>query len=226
MANIGTPARVGNGRGGGSGSNARARGPAVEILRAEDIAPALGALKGRAEALYVCADPLAVTNRDRINTLALGARLPTMYNREYVEAGGLMSYGPNYLDLNRRAGDYVDKILRGAKPSDLPVEQPTKFDLTLNLITAQGARPGHPADPSRPRRRGDRVRRVGETEACAGIVGRELTYGNKGEEHMKAKFSLGLAAVAGAGMTAATFGDTACPSKAASVLNAVGNRDR
>jgi putative ABC transport system substrate-binding protein len=57
--------------------------------------------------------------------------------REYIEVGGLMSYGPNYLDLNRRAGDYVDKILRGAKPSDLPVEQPTKFDLTLNLITAQ-----------------------------------------------------------------------------------------
>ena len=110
----------------------------LKIRRTEDIAPALGALKGRSDALYVVADPLANLNRKRINTFALVAHLATMYGqREYIEAGGLMSYGPNYLDLNRRAGDYVDKILRGAKPSDLPVEQPTKFDLTLNLITAQ-----------------------------------------------------------------------------------------
>ena len=109
-----------------------------EIRRAEDIAPAFEALKGRAEALYVCADPLVITNRIRINTLALGARLPTMYGfREYVEAGGLMSYGPNFPDLFRRAADYVDKILRGAKPADLPVEQPTKFDLVINLTTAK-----------------------------------------------------------------------------------------
>ena len=74
----------------------------------------------------------------RINTLALTGRLPTMYGqREYIEAGGLMSYGPNYLDLNRRAGDYVDKILRGAKAADLPVEQPTKFDFVINMITAR-----------------------------------------------------------------------------------------
>jgi putative ABC transport system substrate-binding protein len=70
--------------------------------------------------------------------LALAARLPTMLsNREYVEAGGLMSYGPNFLDLFRRAGDYVDKILRGTKPGDIPVEQPTKFDLVINLKTAK-----------------------------------------------------------------------------------------
>jgi ABC-type uncharacterized transport system substrate-binding protein len=77
-------------------------------------------------------------NRVRINTFALAARLPTMYvQREYLEVGGLMSYGPNYPDLNRRAADYVDKILRGARPADLPVEQPSKFDLVLNLITAR-----------------------------------------------------------------------------------------
>jgi putative ABC transport system substrate-binding protein len=110
----------------------------LEIRQAEDIAPAFEALKGRAEALYVVIDPLVTLNRVRINTLALGARLPTMHGaREYVEAGGLMSYGPNFLDLWRRAADFVDKILRGAKPGDLPVEQPTKFDLVVNLTTAK-----------------------------------------------------------------------------------------
>ena len=89
-------------------------------------------------ALYVCADPLVVTHQVRINTLALAARLPTMHGlREHVETGGLMSYGPNFPDLFRRAGDLVDKILRGAKPADIPVEQPTKFDLVINLITAK-----------------------------------------------------------------------------------------
>jgi putative ABC transport system substrate-binding protein len=108
------------------------------ILRSEDIAPALDALKGRVEALYVCNDPLVNTNRVRMNTLALAARLPAIYGfRELVEAGGLMSYGPNYSDLFRRAADYVDKILRGAKPADIPVEQPTKFDLVINLTTAK-----------------------------------------------------------------------------------------
>ena len=78
------------------------------------------------------------TNRVRINTLALGARLPTMHGlREYVEAGGLMSYGPSVPDQYRRAADYVDKILRGTKPGDIPVEQPTKFDLVINLTTAK-----------------------------------------------------------------------------------------
>jgi putative tryptophan/tyrosine transport system substrate-binding protein len=109
-----------------------------DIRRVEDIASTFDALKGRADALYVCADPLMNTHRVRINTLALGVRLPTMHGfRDYVEAGGLMSYGPNIPDLFRRAGDYVDKILRGAKPADIPVEQPTKFDFVINLTTAK-----------------------------------------------------------------------------------------
>jgi ABC-type uncharacterized transport system substrate-binding protein len=108
-----------------------------EIRRGEDIAPAFDALKGRADALYVCTDPLVNTHRIRVNTLALAARLPTIHGlREYVEAGGLMSYGPNLPDLMRRAADYVDKILRGATPGDIPVEQPTKFDVVINLTTA------------------------------------------------------------------------------------------
>jgi putative ABC transport system substrate-binding protein len=111
---------------------------AFEIQRAEDIAPAFEAFKGRAEALYVIAEPLITSNRLRINILALGARLPTMHSfREYVEAGGLMSYGANFPDMFRRAADLVDKILRGTKPADIPVEQPTKFDLTINVTTAK-----------------------------------------------------------------------------------------
>jgi putative ABC transport system substrate-binding protein len=110
----------------------------LEIRRGEDITPAFEALKGRAEALYVVIDPLVGTHRIRINTLVLAARLPTMHTlREGVEAGGLMSYGANLPDLFRRAADFVDKILRGAKPADLPVEQPTKFDLVINLTTAK-----------------------------------------------------------------------------------------
>jgi len=110
----------------------------LEIRRGEDIAPAFEALKGRAEALYVIIDPLVATHRIRINTLVLAARLPTMHTqREAVELGGLMSYGANFPDLFRRAADYADKILRGAKPVDLPVEQPTKFDLVINLTTAK-----------------------------------------------------------------------------------------
>src|SRR5437016_1731065 len=110
----------------------------LEIRQAQDITPAFEALKGRADALYVCIDALATTNRIRINTSALGARLPTMHgSRDYVEAGGLISYGPNTPNQFRRAADYVDKILRGAKPGDIPVEQPTKFDLIVNLTTAK-----------------------------------------------------------------------------------------
>jgi putative ABC transport system substrate-binding protein len=109
-----------------------------EIRRAEDITPAFDALKGRADALYFAAGPLVTTNRIRINILALGARLPTMHGQwDNVEAGGLMSYGTNFPDLYRRAADYVDKILRGAKPGDLPVEQPTKFDLIVNVTAAK-----------------------------------------------------------------------------------------
>ena len=110
----------------------------LEIRQAQDIATAFEALKDHADALYVCTDALANANRIRINTLALGARLPTMHGyKESVEAGGLMSYGANLTDLFRRAGDYVDKILRGAKPGDIPVEQPIKFDLVINLTTAK-----------------------------------------------------------------------------------------
>ena len=109
-----------------------------ELRRAEDIGPAFEAFKGLADALYLSGDPLIATNRVRINTLALAARLPTMHSiREHVEAGGLMSYGPNFSDSYRRAADYVDKILRGAKPADLPVEQPTKFEFVINLTTAK-----------------------------------------------------------------------------------------
>ena len=110
----------------------------LEIRRAQDIVPAFETLKGRSEALYLCIDAVANTNRIPINILAVGARLPTMHgSRDYVEAGGLMSLGANYPDQFRRSADYVDKILRGAKPADLPVQQPTKFDLIVNLITAK-----------------------------------------------------------------------------------------
>jgi putative ABC transport system substrate-binding protein len=110
----------------------------LEIRKAEDIASAFETLKGRAEALYVTADPLLNTYRVRIITLANIARLPMISSfREIVESGGSMSYGPDNRDLFRRAGDYVDKILRGAKPGDIPVEQPTKFDLVINLTTAK-----------------------------------------------------------------------------------------
>jgi putative ABC transport system substrate-binding protein len=109
-----------------------------EIRRAEDIAPAFDALKVRAEALYVCNDPLTVTNRIRINTLSLAAHLPTILgSREQVEAGGLIAYAASFPDLFRRAAEMVDKILHGAKPADIPVEQPTKFDLVINLTTAK-----------------------------------------------------------------------------------------
>ena len=139
MANVGNPAPVQEMR--EVQATARNLGHEVatfEIRRAEDIAPIFEALKGRADALYVCGDPLVDTNRIRIIILALGVRLPTMSDfPEYVEAGGLMSYGPSFPDLFRRAAGYVDKILRGTKPGDIPVEQPTKFDLVLNLITAK-----------------------------------------------------------------------------------------
>jgi putative ABC transport system substrate-binding protein len=108
------------------------------IRRVEDFALGFELIKNRADALYVASDPLLNSNRVRINTLALGARLPTMHGfREYVEAGGLMSYGPSLPNQFRRAGDFVDMILRGAKPGDIPVEQPTKFDLVINLTTAK-----------------------------------------------------------------------------------------
>jgi putative ABC transport system substrate-binding protein len=110
----------------------------LEIHRAQDIAPAFAALNGRAQALYVINEALVFTRRVAINTFALAAHLPTMHDiREHVEVGGLMSYGPNYPDMYRRAAELVDKLLHGAKPGDIPVEQPTKFDLVVNLTTAK-----------------------------------------------------------------------------------------
>jgi ABC-type uncharacterized transport system substrate-binding protein len=110
----------------------------LEIRRAEDIVPAFEAVKGQADALYVVIDQLVVANRTRILTSALGARLPTIFStNDFVHAGGFMSYGPNYADLFRHSADYVDKILRGTKPGDLPVEQPTRFELVINLVTAK-----------------------------------------------------------------------------------------
>jgi putative ABC transport system substrate-binding protein len=110
----------------------------AEVGHAEDIAPAIAAAKGHADALYVATGPLLNTHRVRIAALAIEGRLPTMCGfRELVEAGGLASYGPSIPDLFRRAAEYVDKILHGAKPADIPVEQPTKFALTVNLATAK-----------------------------------------------------------------------------------------
>jgi putative tryptophan/tyrosine transport system substrate-binding protein len=110
----------------------------LPIREAADIEPAIASTRGRADALYVAIDPLITTNLLRINTLALGARLPTVEPfREFVEAAGLMSYGTNLSNLYRRAADFADKILRGSKPGDLPIEQPTKFDLVINLTTAR-----------------------------------------------------------------------------------------
>ena len=109
-----------------------------EIRRAEDIAPAFSARKVQADALYVVVDALATANRTRILTFALSARLPAIFNnRDWVQSGGLMSYGASFPAQFRRAAELVDKILRGTKPGDIPVEQPTKFELVINLTTAK-----------------------------------------------------------------------------------------
>ena len=139
MANVGNPAAVLEMR----EVQAAARTLGLEVVTSKSGEPRISrplSRRSRAARTHFMSagDPLVNTNRIRINTLALGARLPTMHGiREYVEAGGLMSYGPNFPDLFRRAADYVDKILRGAKPADIPVEQPTKFDLVINLTTAK-----------------------------------------------------------------------------------------
>jgi ABC-type uncharacterized transport system substrate-binding protein len=122
-------------------------GKRVEMLReivptireqVADIAPAFARFAQHVDALYVVAEPLAYVNRTTISDLALAAKLPTVYSvREYVDVGGLVSYGPNFADMFRRSANFVDKVLRGTKPSDLPVEQPTKFDLVINLKTAK-----------------------------------------------------------------------------------------
>ena len=109
------------------------------VRTAEDFPAAFAAiLKERPDALLVLADRIFLHNRARIVDFEAKRRLPGMYPyRELVEAGGLMSFGPSYADMHRRAATYVDKILKGAKPADLPVEQPTKFDLVINLKTAK-----------------------------------------------------------------------------------------
>src|SRR5262249_21623206 len=123
----------------GEGAKTRVLGCVPLKVRGQGaIAPAMNALSGGADALYVVTEPLVNTNRIQINSLALQARLPTLHGQKpYVEAGGLMSYGANIPDLFRRAADLVDKILRGARAADIPVEQPTKFDLVVNLTTAK-----------------------------------------------------------------------------------------
>ena len=109
-----------------------------ELRTADDIAPALAMLKGRADGLYVLSEPLVNANRTKILETAIAAKIPTMFGfGEFVDAGGLMSYGPNFSDLFRRAADFTDKILRGAKPADMPVQQPVKFDLIVNLKAAR-----------------------------------------------------------------------------------------
>jgi putative ABC transport system substrate-binding protein len=110
----------------------------MDIRRVEDIAPAFAALNGQADALFAIGSALVAAGTTRIVTFSLSARLPTMFNnRVLTKAGGLMSYGPNFVDQLRRAADYVDKILHGTKPGDLPVEQPTRFELVVNLTTAK-----------------------------------------------------------------------------------------
>jgi putative tryptophan/tyrosine transport system substrate-binding protein len=110
----------------------------LEIRARQDIATMFEKLNSQADALYVVVDQLIVANFNRILTFALSNRLPMIYStRDFVQTGGLMSYGPSYVDLFRRAGDYVDRILHGAKPADMPVEQPTRFELILNLTTAR-----------------------------------------------------------------------------------------
>jgi putative ABC transport system substrate-binding protein len=110
----------------------------IEIHGENEIAAAVGSLRERADALYLASDPLLVSHRSRINAQTLDQRLPTICgNRDYADAGALMSYGPSWADLFRHAAEQVDKILRGAKPADIPVQQPTKFDLVINLKTAK-----------------------------------------------------------------------------------------
>ena len=129
-----------------------------EVRESNNIAPAFETMKGKAEALFLVGDPLMTANRTRVTSLALAARLPTIYvHSEYVDAGGLMSYGANFPDLFRRSAEVMDKILRGTKPGDIPVEQPTKFELAINLKTAKALGLEVPAVVARPRRRGDRM---------------------------------------------------------------------
>ena len=110
----------------------------IKIQKAEDLVAAIDTLRGRTQFLYVPLDPLFNLHLERLNAAAIAARLPTIYStRDGIGTGGLVSYGPNLADNFRRAAEFVDKILRGAKPAEIPVEQPAKFDLFLNLKTAR-----------------------------------------------------------------------------------------
>jgi putative tryptophan/tyrosine transport system substrate-binding protein len=110
----------------------------LELQRFEDIAPAFEMLNAGVGALYICPDALIETNKTRILIFARTARLPIMCGaKSYVRAGGLISYGPNFAGLFQRAADYLDKVLGGTKPADLPIEQPTRFELIINLTTAR-----------------------------------------------------------------------------------------
>lgn len=113
----------------------------LDVRKAEDIGPAFETLRGRADALYMPVDPLMTTYRVRVNALALEARLPTISGtRDYAAAGALISYGADISDLWRRAAEVVNRILHGTSPADIPVEQPNKFDLVINLKTARALR--------------------------------------------------------------------------------------
>jgi putative ABC transport system substrate-binding protein len=111
----------------------------VDVLAANDIAPAFQtAAKARADAILVLSSVVVIAQRPQIADLAVKSHLPTIYDRgEFVEDGGLMSYGTNFTDLSRRAATYADRILKGGKPAELPVEQPTKFELVVNIKTAK-----------------------------------------------------------------------------------------
>jgi putative ABC transport system substrate-binding protein len=129
------------------------------VRTGEEIEDALTTIvRERPGALLVLADRLFLHHRTRIMDFAAQHRLPGAHAyRELVEAGGLMSYAPSYADMHRRAASYVDRILKGSKPADLPVQAPVKFELIVNLKAATGARHRNPADAPRPRRRGNRV---------------------------------------------------------------------
>jgi putative ABC transport system substrate-binding protein len=110
----------------------------LDIQTAEDIEAAMATLVGQTDALYVYSEPLTNANKDKIIEAANAAKIPTMFGfREFVAAGGLVSYGPSFIDLFAHAAEFTDKILRGAKPAELPVQQPVKFDLVINLKAAK-----------------------------------------------------------------------------------------
>jgi ABC-type uncharacterized transport system substrate-binding protein len=110
----------------------------LEVQTADDIEKAMATLAGQTDALYVWSEPLTNANKSKIIKAATTARIPTIFGfREFVDAGGLVSYGPNFTDLFARAAEFTDKILRGATPADMPVQQPVKFDLIINLKAAK-----------------------------------------------------------------------------------------